>query len=83
MKMWLMGMVICMGVVGASIYDNTYILKNCIVAEVCEKSALIQDYNGNLWEVHNVNLQGCDIVDLVMDNNGTKDIKDDMVKNIK
>ena len=50
---------------------------------MCEQSALIQDHNGNLWEVHNVNLQECDIVDLVMDNNGTKDIKDDIVKNIK
>ena len=83
MKMWLMGIIICMGIVGASIYDNTYILKDCIVTEVCEESALIEDHNGNLWEVHNVDLQECDIVDLVMDNNGTKDIEDDIVKRIK
>ena len=83
MKMWLIGIIICIGVVGASIYDNTYILKDCIVAEVCEESALIQDHNGNLWEVHNVNLQECDRVNLIMNNNGTKNIKDDIVKSVK
>ena len=83
MKMWLIGITICMGIVGASIYDNTYILKDCIVAEVCEESALIQDYNGNLWEVHNVKLQECDRVNLIMNNNGTKNIKDDIVKSVK
>ena len=83
MKMWILGICIVLGVCGASVYDSTYTLNDCIVAEVCEQSALIQDYNGNLWEVHNVDLQECDIVDLVMDNNGTKDIKDDIVKSVK
>jgi hypothetical protein len=83
MKKWLIGIVLGIGIIGASVYDNTYILKDCIVAEVCEQSALIQDYNGNLWEVHSVDLQECDIVNLIMDNNGTKDIEDDIVKHIK
>lgn len=83
MKMWILGICIAIGVIGASVYDSTYTLNDCIVAEVCGQSALIQDYNDNLWEVHNVDLQECDIVDLVMDNNGTKDIKDDIVKKVK
>ena len=83
MKKWLIGIALGISIIGASVYDNTYILKDCIVTDICEQSALIQDYNGNLWEVHNVNLQECDIVDLVMDNNGTKDIKDDIIKHIK
>ncbi len=83
MKMWILGICIAIGVYGASVYDNTYTLDDCIVAEVCEQSALIQDHNGNLWEVHNVDLQECDRVNLIMNSNGTKNIKDDIVKNIK
>ena len=83
MKKWLIGILLGMGIIGASVYDSIYILKDCIVTDVCEQSALIQDHNGNMWEVHNVDLQECDIVDLVMDNNDTKDIKDDIVKRIK
>lgn len=83
MKKWLIGILLGMGIIGASVYDSIYILKDCIVADVCGQSALIQDHNGNMWEVHNVDLQECDIVNLIMDNNGTKDIKDDIIKKVK
>ena len=83
MKIWLMGIIICIGVVGASVYDQTYILKDCMVAEASNHRALINDHNGNLWEVYDVDLHECQVVDLVMNNNGTKNIKDDIVKRIK
>lgn len=83
MKKWLIGVVLGMGIIGASVYDQTYILKDCIVVEVSNHRALINDHNGNLWEVYDVNLHECQIVDLVMNNNGTKIIKDDIVKRIK
>ena len=83
MKMWIVGLCLMIGVCGAGAYENTYTLEDCIVAEACDNGALIQDRNGNLWEVRDVDLHECQVVDLVMDNNGTKMIEDDIVKSIK
>lgn len=83
MKMWILGLCLTVGVCMASQYDQTYILKDCIVTEASNHRALINDHNGNLWEVYDVDLHECQVVDLVMNNNGTKIIKDDIVKRIK
>lgn len=83
MKMWLIGLCLVIGVCGAGAYENTYTLEDCIVAEACDNGALIQDKNGNLWEVRDVDLHECQVVDLVMDNNGTKMIEDDIVKRVR
>lgn len=83
MKMWIMGLCLSIGICMAGHYDQTYTLKNCIVSEVSNHRALICDKMGNLWEVYDVDLYECQVVDLVMNNNGTKIIKDDIVKRIK
>lgn len=82
MKMWLIGLCLIVGVCGAGVYESTYTLEDCIVSEVCGDGALIQDRNGNLWEVQDVDLREHQVVDLVMDNNGTTIVEDDIVKRV-
>ena len=83
MKMWILGLCLVVGICGASVYDSYYTLENCIVSEVCGNCALIQDKNGNLWEVQDVDLWEHQVVDLIMNNNDTITIKDDIVKRVR
>lgn len=83
MKMWIVGLCLSIGICMAGQYDQTYTLKDCIVSEANNHRALICDKNGNLWEVYDVDLHECQLVDLVMDNNGTKIIEDDIVKKVR
>ena len=53
-----------------------------MVFEVNEETTLIEDYNGNLWEVENtVRFERGQRVTMLMDNNNTEEnIKDDIIE---
>ena len=82
MKIWILVLCLIIGVCGVGMYENTYILEDCVVSDVCGSSALIQDKNGNLWEVQDVNLWEHQVVNLVMNNNRTSIVEDDIVKRV-
>lgn len=60
--------------------NNRYELEGTVF-EVNKETTFIKDYNGNIWEIENiVKFEKGQKVTMIMDNNGTKEIEDDIIE---
>lgn len=82
MKKWIIGIILIIGILIVGTYEHTYKLKECKVIDTSNYNAMIQDNRGHIWEVHNIDLDIGQKVELYMYNNRTKNIKDDIVKEV-
>lgn len=63
---------------------QTYILKNCVVVEVEETGeATLVDEVGNAWIVVDDEIEVGATCDLVMNDNGTNEVEDDVIVKIE
>lgn len=80
----IIGIIIIIALVyGGCYYEHNYTREECVVVQVKDGYATIEDKTGNYWDVLCDGLEEGDIVDLKMhDNYSSNNIEDDIVKDI-
>lgn len=69
---------------GACHFEHNYTRKECVVIQVCDGIASIEDKTGNIWDVEYKGLTKGQYVNLKMyDNLTSANIEDDIVKKVE
>ena len=61
---------------------ETHYTRDGFVAEVNEGITTIEDYTGNLWDIESTEFQIGDNVSLLLIDNGTQELQDDVVEDV-